>query len=283
MAAGLGLLVIIASGILLFLLFSGIGDESPTPSPTPSPTIELVSTPDFVGRREGAALALAERRGLVLEMDYHETDEHEAGRIIDQLPEPETRVPTGTTVQVTVATQVETVVVPDIHGIKEHNAIAQLQDSGLRAGERLTAVDPLPVGYVVSTDPRAGSSVTRGTVVDYTVSLGPEREPSPAPLETPRATRAPTPRPTAERTPQPTPFPSSELALVADFTCLDLAAAREHLQAAGLLVGAVIPEDPEPAEDWLVHDQLPKPGVSIPVGSKVDLMLGDPLDPLSPC
>ena len=105
----------------------------------------------------------------------------------------------------------------------------------------------------------------------------------PPPCNTPRTTPVPTPGPTAERTPQPTPFPSSELALVADFTCLDLAAAREHLGAAGLLVGAVIPEDPAPAEDWLVHDQLPKPGVSIPVGSKVDLMLGDPLDPLSPC
>ena len=181
------------------------------------------------------------------------------------------------------ATQVETVVVPDVHGYKEDIAVAQLADSGLHAGEGSAAADPLPEGYVVSTDPRAGSSVTRGTVVDYTVSLGPETDPTPGLLPTPPLTVGPTEDPRPEWTPRPTPFPSSEVALVADFTCLDLPAARDHLEAAGLLVGAVIPEDPAPPEDWLVHDQLPKPGASVPVGSRVDLMLGDPLDPLSPC
>jgi len=105
--------------------------------------------------------------------------------------------------------------------------------------------------------------------------------------QAPSTPPASTPRPTSgvppDRTPDPTPFPSSKVVLVADFSCLDLAAAREHVEAAGLVVGAVIPEDPAPGADWLVHDQLPKPGVSIPIGSKVDLMLGDPLDPLSPC
>jgi serine/threonine-protein kinase len=281
LAAGLGLLVIVASGILLFLLFSGIGDEEATSSPTPEPTLELVSTPTFVGLRETAGLNLAELRGLVLEITYHETDEVEAGRIIEQLPEPDTEVAAGTTVQITVATQVETVVVPDLNGIKEDNAIAQLEDSGLHAGERLTAADALPPGYVISTDPRAGSSTTRGTTIDYTVSLGPQVDPTAGPVLTPE----PTPEPTAEPTPivtaDPTPFPSSEVALVGDFMCLDLATARSHLEDAGLLVGATYP-DPPPEDSWFVHDQLPKPGESVPVGTKVDLMLGDPLEPCPP-
>ncbi len=282
LAAGLGLLVIIASGILLFLLFSGIGEEEPTPSPTPEPTIEIVKTPDFVGRREAGAQALAERWGVILEIAYHETDEVEAGRVVEQFPEPETEVPAGTTVQVTVATQVETVVVPDLHGIKEDNAVGVLEDSGLHPGERASIIDQLPEGYVVSTDPRAGSSVTRGAQVAYTVSLGPAVEPTPRPPATREPTPKPTPSPTPELTLEPTPFPSSEVVLVKDYSCIDLGAARNHLQAAGLLLGAIIPEDPPPADDWLVHDQLPKPGVSIPVGSKVDLMLGDPLDPCPP-
>ncbi len=282
MAAGLGLLVIIASGIILFLLFSGIGEEEPTPSPTPEPTVELVETPDFVGRREAGALALAEREGVVLEMDFHETDEVEAGRIIEQLPEPGTRVPAGTTVQVTVATQIETVVVPDVHGIKEDNALKQLEASGLRVGARSSAADQLPEGYVISTDPRAGSSATRGALIDYTVSTGPAAELTPGPRVTPRPTRRPTAAPTSEVTSPPTPFPSSETALVGDFMCSDLATARTHLQELGLLVGATYPEDPPPEDDWVVHDQLPKPGESVPVGSKVDLMLGDPLEPCPP-
>ncbi len=282
MAAGFGLLVIVASGILLFLLFSGIGDEEATPSPTPEPTIELVKTPDFVGRGEASALALAERRGVVLEMDYHGTDEYEAGRIIEQLPEPETEVPAGTTVQVTVATQVETVVVPDVHGIKEDNALMQLEDAGLRAGARLTASGPLPEGYVIGTEPRAGASATRGSVIDYVVSTGPAVDPTPRPGATSKPTAPRTSTPAPELTALPTPFPPAEMVLVGDFQCLPLATARSVIEEAGLLVGFIYPEDLPPEDSWIVHGQLPKPGESIPVGSAVDLMLEDPLEPCPP-
>jgi beta-lactam-binding protein with PASTA domain len=259
----------VASGILLFLLFSGIGEEQPTPSPSPEPTVELVKTPEFVGRQESNALNLAARRGLVLEITYHESVEDEAGRVIEQLPEPETEIPSGTTVQVTVATQVETVVVPDVHGIKEDVAVVQLEHAGLVAGERRAAVDVLPAGYVVSTDPRAGSSVTRGASVAYTVSLGQEPDATPVPTKAP----AVTPQPTPARTQEATPFPVSEEVLVGDFTCLDLATARAQIEDAGLLVGATYPDPPQ--DGWFVHDQLPKPGESVPVGTKVDLMLAD--------
>jgi beta-lactam-binding protein with PASTA domain len=278
LAAGLGLVVIVASGILLFLLFSGVGDEQPAASPTPAPTIERVETPDLVGMGETAARAQADRLGLVLEVAYRETATVPAGRVIEQLPEPETVVDAGTTVQVTVATQVETVVVPDVQGIKEGNAVKVLEGSGLHAGERLTTYHPLlPAGYVVATDPRAGSSATRGTPIDYTVSLGRGQEPTSVPRATPLPTDAPTTLPSPEQTMEPTPFPSSEAALVYDYRCLPLATARSQIEDAGLLVGAVIPEDPE--DDWVVLDQLPKPGSSIKVGSKVDLMLGDQNEP----
>ncbi len=282
MAAGLGLLVIIASGILLFLLFSGIGDEAPAPSPTPSPTTQLVSTPDFVGLTEASAIALAEQQGVVLEMDYHESADHEAGLIIDQLPEPQTEVSTGTTVQVMVATQVETVVVPDVHGIREEKAIALIEDSGLAIGTRFDAVDPLPRNYVISTEPRAGASATRGSAVDYVVSTGPSREPTPDPVRTPAPVRTPTPERTPGTTASPTPFPSAKLVLVGDFAGLELSEARGQLADAGLLVGATYPEDPPPADNWIVRDQLPEPGSSVPLGSAVDLVLCDPLEPCPP-
>jgi hypothetical protein len=70
------------------------------------------------------------------------------------------------------------------------------------------------------------------------------------------------------------------MALVGDFLCLDLATARSHIEAAGLLVGATIAGDVAPGDDWLVHDQLPRPGESVPIGSNVDLVL---MDPLLPC
>jgi len=339
-AAGLGLLVIIASGILLFLLFSGIGDETALPSPSPSPTPEMVETPDLIGRRQGPAERTAERRGLVLEMDYQETDSDQAGRIIEQLPEPGVQIAVGTSVQVIVGTQSETVIVPDVQGILEDTAIEQLEKAGLVAGIRFTAEDQLPDGYVISTEPRAGVSMTRNSVVDYVVSTGSDADATPKPAKTPKPTKTPrptkapkptkapaptldptiqptkpppqptteptalptagstvgpgvvptldpTPGPTPEPTeglfpspsasPSPSPFPSQEPALVGSFLCLDLATARLQLDEVGLLVGATIPEDP--VDNWIIHDQLPSPGETVPVGSAVDLVLMDPLDP----
>jgi hypothetical protein len=66
--------------------------------------------------------------------------------------------------------------------------------------------------------------------------------------------------------------------LVGEFTCLELATARDQLQGKGLLVGATYP-DPPPAETWVVHDQLPKGSEMVPLGTKVDLMLADPQEP----
>jgi beta-lactam-binding protein with PASTA domain len=69
------------------------------------------------------------------------------------------------------------------------------------------------------------------------------------------------------------------MTLVGDFLCLDLATARTHIEAAGLLIGVMIPSDQSPGDDWIVHGQLPKAGESVPVGANVDLVLMDPLEP----
>jgi serine/threonine-protein kinase len=275
LAAGLGLLVIVASGILLFLLFSGIGEEAATPSPSLSPTIELVKTPDFIDKKEENAASMAERRGLKLEIDYFETSEFEADRVIEQLPEPGIEIPVGSSVQLTVTTQVETVVVPDIHGFNESVALEQLTVSGLRAGVRFVAADQLPEGYVIQTDPRAGASIERGSLVDYVVSSGPISDATATPSR-PTPTPAATLRPPSSQA--PSPFPSQEAVLVFKYLCLDLGTVRTQLDAAGLLVGATFP-DPPPSAGWIVHDQKPQPGEIVPIGSKVDLVLMDPGEP----
>lgn len=278
LAAGLGLLVIIASGILLFLLFSGIGEEASTPSPSASPTIALVETPEFVGKREARAVALAEDAGLELEIDYAESDEFAASVVSDQLPEAGVQIPLGTTVRVTVSTRLETVVVPDVQGIREEKAIEQLEAAGLKPGLRYTTEDQLPEGYVVETDPRAGASVERAALIDYVLSTGPADEATakPTPRPTPRITLRPTPP--ASMTQKPSPFPSQEPVLVGDYRCIPFGVVRSQLQTAGLLVGATIP-DPPPDDGWFVHDQLPKWGETAPKGSAVDLVLMDPNEP----
>jgi serine/threonine-protein kinase len=281
LAAALGLIVIVASGILLFLLFSGIGEEGAAPTPAASPTPELVKTPDLIGKRELNASNTAERRGLTLEVEYVETSEYEPDRVIEQLPEPGVEVPPGTVVLATVSTQVETVVVPDLNGFNEEAAIEKLAAAGLRPGVRLTDADQMPAGYVLETEPSAGSSVERGSLIDYVVSTGPGPDVTSRPTARP-VTPPPTDEPTLAPTPSdsldPSPFPSQEVVLVGRYTCLTLGTARSHIEEAGLLVGATIP-DPAPPDDWIVHDQLPAPGESVPVGSAVKLELRDNLEP----
>ena len=109
----------------------------------------MVRTPSFVGRSEDDAVTVARRRGLVLEIDYVESAA-EVGMVIGQLPGPGVEVPSGTSVQVMVGTAVETVVVPDVHGIKEATAVEQLEAAGLKPGVRYSADDALPAGYVIS-------------------------------------------------------------------------------------------------------------------------------------
>ncbi len=272
-AAGLGLLVIIASGILLFVLFSGIGDAPSPPSPSPIPSLETVRTPDLVGRSEGEAVRLADRRGLVLELAYVESAT-QAGQVIDQLPEPGVQVPPGTSVQVTVGTPVETVVVPDLQRIREAKALALLTQAGLELGRRYLADDEVPEGYLLTTDPGPGTSLPRGSSVDFIVSTGRSAGATVVPAGTPDpgvrvAGRSYRPRSSA------TPFPSQEMTLVGDFQCLRLSEARSHIEEAGLLVGVLIGNGGEPPDDWLVHDQLPKAGEMVPRGSNVDLALED--------
>ncbi len=282
LAAGLGLLVIAASGILLFLLFSGMGETSSSPSPSPTPIIRLVKTPDFIQLSESEAVRLAERRGLELEIDYAESSGPTAGLVIEQLPEAETEIELGTTVRITVSTEVETVVVPDVHGFSEENAIKQLEAAGLRPGIRYTRENQLPAGYVINTDPRMGSSVERRALIDYIVSTGPAiatmPRPTVAPTRVPSSAATPAPTITPANGTSPSPFPTQPLVLVGDFRCSPLGLVRTQLDAKGLLVGITVP-DPPPSDDWIVHDQLPQWGQRAPLGSAVDLVLRDPQEP----
>ena len=137
-AAILGLLVIVASGILLFLLFSGMGEPSPSPSsstsPSPSATAELVETPDLVGFREARAERVATEAGFELEKREQEAEPEQVGRVIDQLPQAGTEVAIGTTLAVTIGTAAETVVVPDVRGLRAEDATVQLENDGTGRG-----------------------------------------------------------------------------------------------------------------------------------------------------
>jgi heat shock protein HslJ len=109
------------------------------------------------------------------------------------------------------------VAVPDVLGLVEADALVDIGAAGLTAGERTRAYSSkVRSGRVISTDPRAGVMVRRGTAIDYVISRGPRPTPSPTARPTPRPTPRPTSRPTPRPTPSPTPRPTDTPANLLD-------------------------------------------------------------------
>ncbi len=176
--------------------------------------------PSFVGQLLTDAERVADEQGLVLTVGaYVVNDEAPEGTVVDQSPAAGGQVRRGSRVSVNVATQGETVPVPDVRMRTEAEFFAILAQNNLAPGQRAEGYDPeVPATLIVRTNPRQGVEVARGTSIDYVVSLGPMPTATPSPLPTdtplptpppsdPPPTETPTDPPTAAPTPIPTPTP----------------------------------------------------------------------------
>jgi beta-lactam-binding protein with PASTA domain len=286
-AAVLGVLVLFAGALLLFLLLSN------RPAPSAQPTGGITTVPSLVGQTLEQARTLTSQAGLILTVGgYEVTDEAPEGTIIAQNPVAGGQADRGSELSVTIATLRQTVAVPEMRLRTEAQLFELLAQANLAPGLRTEAFDPqVPATLVTATSPRAGVEVARGTAVDYVVSLGqlptPSPSPSPSPTfpptEPPTAliTPAPTPPPTAPPTPSPSPSPtpSPTPITVANYsTCVDtLGQVKAAILAAGLQVGSVFPYEAQDA-DWVVAQQYPLPGEAVPPGTRVDLLAKSPAD-----
>ena len=293
------------SGVLALLILVVVGYlgiqflSRPTASPVPPAT---VSVPNLVGMTFDEARSEADRLGiLVVRTGFQPSDQPE-NTILAQEPAAGTSIDKGGTVNLTMAAGPLTVSVPDLRAQAEPQAIQSIITANLVVGQRTDDFDPVvPLGAVISHDPRAGLQVPRGTAVNYVVSKGPEpspsesasespsESPSPSPTPVPTVTPAPTPAPTPEPTPAPTPAPSSSasagpsptpaLLTVGDYRCMPLADATVIITSDGFSVGSILTNPPGGGFDgtWLVQAQLPMPGEAQPAGTAVGLQLIDPL------
>ena len=77
-------------------------------------------------------------------------------------------------------------------------------------------------------------------------------------------------------TPTPTPAPQN----VGDYQCEPLEVATTRIDEDGFALGQVTPAvSGEPNGSWVVVDQDPNPGAKQPLGTEIDLVVGDPSDP----
>ena len=280
-AAILGVLVLFAGGVLLFLLLSGRG-----PAATPIPTGAMIEMPSFIGQTYADAQESARESGLVLTVGaYQVTDEATEGTIIQQDPSPGGQVPRGTQVTVVIATQRQTVPVPDARLLTEAQFFELLSQNNLAPGERSESYDPeVPASLVIRTNPRSGVEVARGTAIDYVVSLGPAPTATPTLEPTPTQPPTPTPEPTptqppTEPPPTPTapPVPTATPITVGNYsTGGRLSDERPLIEAAGLTVGVVWPTPDD--DSWIVCLQYPEPGTQVSPGTPVHLFVREPFE-----
>jgi serine/threonine-protein kinase len=270
-AAVLGILVLVAGGVLLFLLLGGRGNQ-----PTPPPSGVLVTVPTVIGLSLDQARQAALANDLILSVAaYQVTDDANEGAIIAQNPAAGGQINRGSELSVTIATLRQTVAIPDLRLRTEAQAFGLMAQFNLGPGLRTEAFDPqVPATLIIGTSPRAGIEVARGTAVDYVVSLGPAptASPTPTPSQSPVLTVAPsaTPIPTSPPTSPPTPSPKP-VAVGNYSTCVDtLGDVKAQLIALGLALGSVFPYEAQ--DSWLVAQQYPLPGEAVPPGTRVDLL-----------
>lgn len=107
---------------------------------------------------------------FTFEITYGNVPSKQPGEVLRQTPAAGINVKKGKTVSLTVNGEAEQVVVEDVKGYKQQDAYDALKALNLSPKIQAVADDDTAVGYVVKTDPAAGSTVSTGTTVIIYVS-----------------------------------------------------------------------------------------------------------------
>ena len=206
-------------------------------------TVPGAEVPSVLGLTEDDAVARLTAAGFQVEL-AHEVGAEPVGQVVGQAPEPGAALEPGSTVVVRVgavedtATETvddaETTAIPNVVGVDQVDAGAQVEDAGLVA-DSLPVDTSDPRGTVVAMEPAPGTAVAQGTHVVLSVSIGAAARPA---------------------------------AAVPDVTGLDGREAREALREAGFTVRTVEHETGDAAPGTVVA-QEPSAGSSLPLVTRV--------------
>lgn len=170
---GIGVLWGLSTGVaviligLVFWLFS-IGANTNT-----TPTGNGVSVANVANSLYEDALEALTAQDLVVLRVYEQSDTVPAGVVIRQEPEAGTLVLPKTPITVYVSSGATEVVVPNLVGTQEANAVAMIEQAGLTVGSISATGSPtVAEGVVITSDPVAGSKLPQGSVVNLILSNG---------------------------------------------------------------------------------------------------------------
>ena len=208
--------------------------------------IEELAVPPVVGQDIAEARAEIEAAGLTVgTIEPRPDPDFEMDVVIEQNPGAGVEVGTGTPVNLVVSTGPEVIVLPDLTGMSERDAIAQLTDLGLKFSVSEEFDATVPFGDVISTEPPAGTEVLSGDTILLVVSKGAE------PVEVP------------------------------DLLGLTEGEAQGVLGEDGLVLNVSASTQPvaDPAQDGLIVSQIPGAGSTASAGDVVTVTLGEYIPP----
>ncbi len=167
---------------------------------------------DYENKKLDEVKTLLESKGIVVKVEERASEEVTKDYIISQSPEEGTALKVGDEVTLVVSTgpDLQPVTIIDLRGQTLEQAKKWLEQMDLILGTPVEVYDDVqPVGYVVSQDKEPNTEVLPKTIVNLTVSKGPDPNAgvteSPDPSESGGETTAP---PTESVTPSPSPSTS---------------------------------------------------------------------------
>ncbi|MGH2785283.1 MAG: Stk1 family PASTA domain-containing Ser/Thr kinase [Actinomycetota bacterium] len=141
-----------------------------------NPAANLVAVPKVEGLEEQAAKDALTAKGLRWTIDRQASDDIAVGIVISQDPPEGQELKEGEVVSLVISLGKGVAAVPDLKGMTKDQAIAALEDAGLKLG-RVLSPRPSTVAEkdkVVAQSIAAGFRVERGTTVDIRLGSGPE-------------------------------------------------------------------------------------------------------------
>ena len=140
-------------------------------------TAERIELPNFVGQSYETVINDSSYRDLYnFSVTYSIDPDVPEGEIISQDPEAGRSmmiVPERISVNLTVSTGVREETVPDVSNKAYSEATLELQNAGFKVEPQYAASDTVTEGYVISTEPVAGTPLAQGSTVFVTISSGP--------------------------------------------------------------------------------------------------------------
>ena len=135
-----------------------------------------LNTPNLIGLYYSQVIADPTYADFnIVEGEYVYNESVDAGKIIEQSPEGNRKIEKGGTITVNISRGAKTFQLPAYEGQEARQVKIELERLGVICVEGTPEFnDEVPNGYVLRTEPAAGTELTAGDTVTLTVSKGPE-------------------------------------------------------------------------------------------------------------